>query len=117
MARKRSHPTPPRLRRGRRNRSAPTETVEPVPVAVVPPPSAPRSWYRDEGGALHRDLDPERFSTIVAAGTGTLWVDLDLRSPEQRALLTTAFRFHPLSVEDTTSSEGRVKLEEFPTYL
>ena len=84
---------------------------------VAAPSTAPRSWYRDEGGTLHRDLDPARFSTIVAAGTGTLWVDLDLRSPEQRALLTTAFRFHPLSVEDTTSSEGRVKLEEFPTYL
>jgi len=117
MARKRSHPTPPRLRRGRRNRSAPVAAVEPMIPVVAAAPTAPRSWYRDEGGTLHRDLDPERFSTIFAAGTGTLWVDLDLRSPEQQALLTTAFRFHPLSVEDTTSSEGRVKLEEFPTYL
>ena len=82
MARKRSHPTPPRLRRGRRNRSATVAAVEPIVPVVAAPPTAPRSWYRDEGGTLHRDLDPERFSTIVASGTGTLWVDLDLLSPE-----------------------------------
>lgn len=96
---------------------APHVAVDAASAPVLAPVAPPRSWYRDEGGALHRDIDPARFAEIVRAGTGTLWVDLDLRSEAQHALLTTAFRFHPLSVEDTSSTEGRVKLEEFPTYL
>jgi len=76
----------------------------------------PRSWYRDAHGVLHTDLDPKRFAAILADGTGVLWVDIDVTSPAQHALLHEVFKFHPLSIEDTTSSEGRVKFEEFPAY-
>ncbi len=76
----------------------------------------PRSWYRDAAGQVRRDLDPKEFPAILAAGTGTLWVDLDLRDSAQHGLLSSVFRFHPLSVEDTLSAEGRVKYEEFADY-
>jgi magnesium transporter len=76
----------------------------------------PRSWYRDQHGAIRRDLDAKEFAGIVAGGHGTLWVDIDLRSREQQALLEKVFRFHPLSIEDTLSAEGRVKFEEFTDY-
>ncbi len=117
MRRKRRHPAPPRLRRRRGTEPASTHVSAPVMPPIAAPPALPRSWYRDAAGEVHRDLPIDRLAEIVAAGTGTLWVDLDLRSAAQQALLTTVFRFHPLSVEDTTSTEGRVKLEEFPTYL
>ncbi|HET8770531.1 MAG TPA: magnesium transporter CorA family protein [Gemmatimonadaceae bacterium] len=78
--------------------------------------SRPRSWYRDAAGALRRDLDPREFASIVASGTGTLWVDINVASRHQHALLEKVFRFHPLSVEDALSAEGRVKVEEFPSY-
>lgn len=76
----------------------------------------PRSWYRDAAGVYKSDLDPREFPAIVAAGTGTLWVDIHSESKAQHALLAEVFKFHPLSIEDTTSSEGRVKFEEFPGY-
>ena len=76
----------------------------------------PRSWYRDAAGAFKTDLDPREFPAIVAAGTGTLWVDIHSESKAQHALLGDVFKFHPLSIEDTTSAEGRVKFEEFPGY-
>jgi magnesium transporter len=92
-----------RIRKGRKQRDALAE-------------SRPRSWYRDESGAVRRDLEPREFAGILAAGTGTLWVDIDVASPHQHALLEKVFAFHPLSVHDTLSPDGRVKLEEFPKY-
>lgn len=83
---------------------------------AIPSESRPRSWYRDETGATRRDLEPREFAAILAAGTGTLWVDIHLGSPHQHALLEKVFGFHPLSVHDTLSADGRVKLEEFPKY-
>lgn len=79
--------------------------------------SVPRSWYQPAAGPMRRDLDPAEFPEILASGQGTLWVDIDLRHPDQHALLGSDFGFHPLSIEDTTSAEGRVKVEEFPRYL
>ncbi len=88
--------------------------AEERPVVVAE--SKPRSWYRDPGGTVHRDLDPTEFAAIAKSGTGMLWVDIDNRSEVQHALLADAFRFHPLSIEDTLSGDGRVKFEEFPGY-
>ncbi len=62
------------------------------------------------------DLDPVRFPAILAAGVGVLWVDIDVASPDQHRLLHDVFGFHPLSIEDTTSTEGRVKFEEYAGY-
>lgn len=76
----------------------------------------PRSWYRDATGMLTTDLDPKAFPAIIAAGTGTLWVDIHAESKPQHDLLSNVFKFHPLSIEDTLSSEGRVKFEEFAGY-
>ncbi len=83
---------------------------------IVVQESRPRSWFRDAAGAVRRDVDPKEFAGIVASGHGMLWVDIDNRSTGQLALLKDAFQFHPLSIEDVTSPEGRVKFEEFPKY-
>ncbi len=85
------------------------------PQAVVTE-SRPRSWYRAPDGSLRRDIEPREFLEIVQGGRGLLWVDIDLRSHAQHALLEKVFKFHPLSVEDTLSPDGRVKFEEFPEY-
>ncbi len=86
---------------------------EPTPV---PTSQRPRSWYRDAAGTLTTNLDPKQFPAILASGTGLLWVDIDVGSSDQQALLRDVFAFHPLSIEDTTSVDGRVKFEEFPAY-
>ncbi len=76
----------------------------------------PRSWYRDAQGVVHRQLDAKALAAAVADGGGMLWVDIHAESSDQHGLLSSLFKFHPLSVEDTTSTEGRVKVEEFPGY-
>ena len=78
--------------------------------------SRPRSWHRDAAGAVRRDVDPREFAAIVEGTEGVLWVDIDVASRHQHALLEKVFRFHPLSVEDTLSPDGRVKYEEHATY-
>lgn len=78
--------------------------------------SAPRSWFRDAAGVVRQHLDRGEFASIIASGTGVLWVDIDVTSPKQHALLSEVFKFHPLSIEDTLSTEGRVKFEEFKDY-
>lgn len=54
---------------------------------------------------------------ILAAGKGTLWVDIDIRRPEEVSLLHDLFHFHPLAVEDSLSPESRVKIEEYSNFL
>jgi magnesium transporter len=78
--------------------------------------SRPRSWHRDAAGTVRRDLDPREIAAILHSGDGLLWVDIDVASRHQHALLEKVFAFHPLSVEDTLSPNGRVKFEEFATY-
>lgn len=78
--------------------------------------SRPRSWHRDSTGAVRRDIDPREFAAILHADDGLLWVDIDVASRHQHALLEKVFAFHPLSVEDTLSPDGRVKFEEYSTY-
>lgn len=88
--------------------------TEELPVVVAE--RSPRSWFRDASGAVRRDIEAKEFAAIVKSGTGMLWVDIDNRSAGQHGLLGDAFHFHPLSIEDTLSSDGRVKFEEFPSY-
>lgn len=90
-----------------RKRAHATPTIQPATV---------RSWYRDASGTIRTNLKFKEIADIVAAGTGTLWVDMPSDSPERHALLADVFKFHPLSIEDTSSADGRVKFEEFPTY-
>jgi magnesium transporter len=96
----------PRTMRLRKSREAQADLAE----------RRPRSWYRDATGTVRRDLDPREFAGIVAGGAGVLWVDLNVASRQQHALLEKVFRFHPLSIEDTLSPDGRVKFEDFGHY-
>lgn len=102
----------PKRRHSKALRMRPPTPERPTVVAQ----GHPRSWYRDAAGVIHRDIDPRQYAAIVQAGTGLLWVDIDHRNKEQHALLEQVFHFHPLSIEDTLSAEGRVKFEEFPQY-
>jgi magnesium transporter len=102
----------------RKRRASKSLRIRPItqefPVVVAE--GKPRSWYRDAAGAVRRDIDPKEFPALLQSATGLLWVDIDNRSKEQHALLSDAFKFHSLSIEDTLSPEGRVKFEDFPEY-
>lgn len=75
------------------------------------------SCYTDSSGAVHLNLSPAEIARDLASGVGTLWVDIDTRSPEQVSILKDIFRFHPLAIEEATNPQARVKLEEFDDYL
>lgn len=69
--------------------------------------------FLDEAGNFQRSLSPEALAAIVAAGKGSLWIDIDSKSDAQYRLLTDLFQFHPLAVEDVRSPGCRIKVEEY----
>jgi len=92
---------------------------EPLPDTAPAPigRGLPRSFYRDDEGAVTQDLGPRAMAEVIESGHGTLWVDIDTTSRPQLAMLEKVFRFHPLSIEDTLNPQSRVKIEEYPGYL
>lgn len=53
----------------------------------------------------------------MAETTGTKWIDIDTKHPEQLALLTDVYKFHPLAIEDCLNPKSRVKLDEYDGYI
>ena len=76
-----------------------------------------RSYYRHDDGSVRRNLSAKEMAEVVAASSGTLWVDVDTSERHSCAVLDKVFNFHPLSVEDALNPKSRVKLEEYPGYL
>jgi len=72
--------------------------------------------YHD-GGNVRTDLSVDEIREAVRAGTGTLWVDIDIRDPQAVALMSDVFHFHPLAIEDSLNPNSRVKIEEYSTFL
>ena len=72
--------------------------------------------YAMRGDALHRGLSDQEIAAAVAEGR-PLWVDIDSRQDDQWRLLADLFHFHPLAIEDTRSSQGRVKFEEYGHFV
>jgi len=66
---------------------------------------------------MRLDLSPAEIARALAAGEGTLWVDIDTRDSEKVSMLRDVFHFHPLAIEEAVSPDSRVKLEEFDRYV
>jgi magnesium transporter len=78
--------------------------------------SAYWACYRDDSG-VRTGLDVDQIRAAVDSGTGTLWVDIDIRDPQAVALLSDVFHFHVLAVEDALNPQSRVKIEEYSKFL
>lgn len=76
-----------------------------------------RSLWFDPAGQLHRDLPIERFTELRDAREGLLWVDLGACPPEEVVRVTTAFRFHPLAIEDCLHLGQFPKLDDYGDHL
>jgi magnesium transporter len=85
----------------------------------VKPATDPHLWsyYDQPSGGVRKNLSREEIAQAAASGSGTLWVDIDTRSPEQVVLLSEVFHFHPLAIEEAVNPQSRVKLEEYDRYL
>ena len=76
-----------------------------------------RSFYREPGGVVTRDLSLKELSACVKDGRGPLWVDIDISVRQQLALLEKVFGFHPLAIEDAMNPNSRAKVEAYDGYL
>jgi magnesium transporter len=72
--------------------------------------------YHSDGNASS-NLSREEIEAAVKSGTGTLWVDIDVREPAAVAMLSEVFHFHPLAIEDSLNPQSRVKIEEYSNFL
>jgi len=71
--------------------------------------------YRHANG--HTELLPE-FRPELLAETGSLhWIDLEAASEAEARILTDAFHFHPLAVEDCLSDVNLPKVDDYTEYL
>lgn len=77
------------------------------------------SWscHHDADSGTRTELSAAEMREIVASGSGTLWVDIDNRRPEEVALLSEVFDFHPLAIQDSLNPDSRVKIEEYSKFL
>jgi magnesium transporter len=75
------------------------------------------SCYYDPSGEVKTGLSAEEIRQNLESGVGTLWVDIDNRRPEQVALLSEVFRFHPLAIEDSLNPNSRVKFDEYKGFV
>jgi magnesium transporter len=76
-----------------------------------------RSFYKEPGGKVFRDLSLKELSASVRDGRGPLWVDVDTSVRRQLALLEKVFEFHPLAIEDVMNPHSRAKVEAYEGYL
>jgi magnesium transporter len=90
-----------------------------TPLQYVRPPAEPRVWscYNAPNGQMRLDLSPDEIARALAAGDGTLWVDIDTRDRAKVSMLGDIFHFHPLAIEEAVNPDSRVKLEEFDQYV
>lgn len=71
---------------------------------------------REDGNHVCRDHDPELLPGLLADTSRLFWLDLETPTPEEFALLTSVFHFHPLAVEDAESPRQRPKVDEYEGY-
>jgi magnesium transporter len=77
----------------------------------------PWSCYHGPDDDIKTELPLDQIKSALQSRTGTLWVDIDSRNPDQRAMLSDVFHFHPLAIEDSLNPKSRVKIEEYSGYL
>lgn len=68
-------------------------------------------------GSVRSGLSREEIEAAVKSGTGTVWVDIDVRDPAAVSMLSEIFHFHPLAIEDSLNPQSRVKIEEYSDFL
>ncbi len=93
------------------------ETTRPAPASDDPGTSKLPRCILCENGNVKRDLAVRDIANAVRESKGTLWVDIDINSRQQGALLDKVFGFHHLAIEDVLNPNSRAKVEEYDGYL
>jgi magnesium transporter len=76
------------------------------------------AFYMAPGGELLDQLDEDRIKNLLTSKQGLLWIDMEDVTDEDAKLLSNAFGFHPLAVEDCMSRDMHTpKIDDFEDYL
>jgi magnesium transporter len=76
------------------------------------------SLYRDPNGTITVGLDESALVSLLASGTGLLWVDLEHPSDEETAILSRVFHFHRLAIDDCLNEHvDPPKIDDYGDYL
>lgn len=77
--------------------------------------------YIEGDKEVRKGVGPEELPELLSNEAAVVWVDLDVRSPEDleeaEKLYTNIFGFHHLTIEDCRETRNQPKVEEFPDYL
>lgn len=74
-------------------------------------------WYDKATSSLRKDTAPEDLPALLKNPNGLLWMDVLSPDESDLALLTSALRFHPLTVEDCLHPQMIPKVEMHKDYL
>jgi len=66
---------------------------------------------------LRHYTDPDLLPGFLKDDEETLWVDFETPSESESAILSTAFNFHPLAIEDCIGESQLPKLDDYGDYL
>lgn len=70
---------------------------------------------------VRSDVPPEEVTSLLQRDDAVIWVDLDIRNPEDlkagERMLANEFGFHHLTIEDCREARNQPKVEEFEDYL
>ena len=83
--------------------------------------AAPRAAVRhlivcQHDGRFDSTVEPAAISDLIQQKDQIVWVDLQHPRPEDLALLSEEFGFHPLAIEDATHFHERPKIDAYDRY-
>ncbi len=90
--------------------------ANPGTATTVAAPSI-RAVYLDASGKPAQLRSADEIRAALASDTRVIWVDFDASDPAESALLAELFNFHPVSIDEASNPDTRVKVEEFDDYL
>jgi len=64
-------------------------------------------------GHCEKNVPLQALPGLLAEKRGFVWVDLERPTPEERAVLSDVFHFHPLAIEDCQAVRHHPKIEEY----
>lgn len=71
----------------------------------------------DIAGGLKENVAPDLLPGLLQRDGVVIWVDLYAPSKDDSAILSTAFNFHPLALEDCETRRQHPKVDGYGTYL
>jgi magnesium transporter len=76
-----------------------------------------RAIYYKSGERPHETSSEEEIVRLRATGVGTLWVDLEAPTDQERGILDRVFKFHKLAIENAAALSNHPRIDDYGDYL